>query len=137
MRSYLSRRFVSTPRGSLVLILTLFLSSFCSQPFLLILPFPAGAQKVQANFSQIESAAQLADLQAEKAAADSAAASAAAAAAAKQSAIDAALASEAAAASARLAYQDEAKTDAAFKKLDAKKATQVRGLLLTYNLQVY
>jgi len=87
-----------------------------------------GAQKVQANFSDIESAAQLADRQAEIAAADSAAAQAAAAAAAKQSAIDAALASEAAAASARLAYQEEVKTDAAFKKLDAKKATQASRL---------
>ena len=80
---------------------------------------------MQANFNDIESAAKLADKQAEIAAADSAAAEAAAVAAAKQSAIDAALASEAAAASARLAYQEEAKADAAYKKLDAKKASQV------------
>jgi len=87
-----------------------------------------GAQKVQANFNDLESAAHLADKQAEIAAADSAAAAVAAAVAQKQSAIDAALASEAAAASARLAYQDEAKTDAAFKKLDARKATQASRL---------
>jgi len=87
-----------------------------------------GAQKVQANFNDIESAAKLADKQAEIAAADSAAAEAAAVAAAKQSAIDAALASEAAAASARLAYQEEAKADAAYKKLDAKKASQASRL---------
>lgn len=87
-----------------------------------------GAQKVQANFSDLESAAHLADRQAEIAAADTAAASDAAAAAAKQSAVDAALATEAAAASARLAYQEEAKTDAAYKKLDAKKATQASRL---------
>jgi len=87
-----------------------------------------GAQKVQTNFSDLESAAQLNDRRAEMAAADSAAAVAAAVDAANQSAAEAALASEVAAASARLAYQEEAKTDAAYKKLDAKKATQASRL---------
>ena len=92
---------------------------------------------MQANFNDLESAAHLADKQAEIAAADSAAAAVAAAVAQKQSAIDAALASEAAAASARLAYQDEAKTDAAFKKLDARKATQVGWRIECYGRERY
>jgi len=87
-----------------------------------------GAQKVQTNFSDLESAAQLNDRRAEIAAADSAAAAAAAVDAANRSAAEAALASEVAAASARLAYQEEAKTDAAYKKLDAKKASQASRL---------